>query len=594
MKKIFRMANAELNKIFMRPSMFVLSTVLVVALVLSFFLFKPTSINTKYTHELNSIAAIHLRFEGEYESIEEQLISAKKAIDEYIASESNTSNNNSLAHLQNLFQTAKNQFYNQLYVAVVEMPKNNPYPSASDLAEVSYEFEIFKECIEDIKTYILDNVKNKEVNFFVTTGQLDRIYNTVKNLGETIPSENQLKDFTTQAIIDRINVMEESFDLDALNVEVSKIKQIKINHDDLNKLLDLYYTPNMTEQTNGGITTYTHTGKLKELYDNVSTYYYDNKDSAEKEDLTTMNEHIAKFYDYVQINKTLINNKFELLRIGNKTDDEIVNYNGFSGVSIYNLKLGITTSQYFLDNNTFGYEYLNAFNFNVNSGTQTNCYDFTFYAMQILSCLIVLFVIFFASGMISGEQNSGTLKMTAIRPYTRNKIYSGKFIACFNVALILLLVSFVASMAIGIATSGFTTQSALIVINASAVMVVNPIVLMLFYFASILIDVVFYIALSIFISMLIKPTTISTAITASIFIASTIITGTTTASWIRFIPTTHLGLYKYFTTSNPGMFSFSIVPGVNMITSIIVIVASILAFDLFGRFLFTHRSIDKW
>ena len=279
--------------------------------------------------------------------------------------------------------------------------------------------------------------------------------------------------------------------------------------------------------------------------------------------------------------------------IGNKTDDEIITYNGFSGVSIYNLKREITVSDYFYKNNTFGYEYLNAFNFNQNSGINTNAYDFAFYAMQILSSLIIIFVIFFASSSIVGEQNAGTLKMTATRPYTRNKIYSGKFLATFNVALILLIISLVASLVVGAATFGFTTQNVLVVMNASEVFILNPAVLMLIYVVSILIDIIFYIALAILISMLIKQTTINTALTSGIFIASTVITGTATASWIRFVPTTHLGLFKYFTTSNTSMFSFSVVPGINFITSLLIIVICIFAFDLIGRLLFTHKSIDK-
>jgi len=306
-----------------------------------------------------------------------------------------------------------------------------------------------------------------------------------------------------------------------------------------------------------------------------------------------LNEHIARYYDYIQICKNLLNCNFELLRIGNKTDDQIVTYNGFSGVSIYNLKQSATISNYFLENNTFGYEYLTAFNFGINSGTETNCFDFAFYAMQILSFLIALFVMFFACGMIAGEQNSGTLKMTAIRPYSRNKIYSGKFLACINVSLILLFVSFIASMAIGIASFGYTTQNVLVVANASTVSVISPLLLIGIYFVSILIDIIFYIALAIFISMIIKPTTISTAISSAVLIVTTILSGTTSASFIRFIPTAHTGLFKFFTTSNLGIFSYSIVPGINMITSIIVLAVSLLLLDLFGRYLFTHRSIDK-
>lgn len=588
MKKIFRMANAELNKIFMRPSMFVLFSVLVVALVISSFIFNPISVNKKYTYQLNSITNIYVEFEKDHESLENELISAKTSIDEYLSS-----NNDTLGKMQNLFQTAKNQFTNNLYVAVVEMPKNQEYPSSTVLSEIKYNFGVYREAIENIKDFMLQNVQNKETNFFITSSDFDELYKKVKSISEAIPTDSQLNNYKNQAIIDRLNLLKTSFDIETLNNQVHRLEKITISENELKELLSLYYTPNIKETKNGTIITYSHIGKLKTLYDNVINYYKANIGSTDTSVISEINDHIAKYYDYIQINKTLIENSFELMRIGKKSDDQIVNYNGFSGVSIYNLKQGITTSKYFLDNNTFGYEYLSSFNFGVNSGTETNAFDFCFYAMQICSFLIVLFVIFFASSMISGEQNSGTLKMTATRPYTRNKIYSGKFFACINVSLILLLVSVVASMAVGIASYGFTMQNALIVVNASQVLVINPIVLMLIYIVSIFIDIVFYIALAILISMLIKPTTISTAITACIFIASTIVSGTTAASWIRFIPTTHLGLFKYFTTSNLGILSFSIVPGINLLISGLVVLISIVLFDLFGRYLLSHRNLDK-
>lgn len=588
MRKIFRMASAELNKIFARPSMFVLFTVLVGAMVLSFFMFNPISVNAKYTYQLNSTSAIYLKFEEDYETLEQELITAKTSIDDFLSTKNDT-----LAKFQTLFQTAKNQFYNQLYVTVVEMPKQNEYPSGSVLSDVKYEFGIFRQNIEDIRSFMISDVNNKEVNFFITTSQNEKLYNTIKNIAEVIPTDAQIDHYTTKAIIDRINLIKNSFDLEKLNVEVNNLEKIEINSEELTELLNLYYTPNISESTSGGVVNYTHTGKLEELYNAVAEYYYTCPDSAEAEKMDELNEHIARYYDYIQICKNLLNCNFELLRIGNKTDDQIVTYNGFSGVSIYNLKQSATISNYFLENNTFGYEYLTAFNFGINSGTETNCFDFAFYAMQILSFLITLFVMFFACGMIAGEQNSGTLKMTAIRPYSRNKIYSGKFLACINVSLILLFVSFIASMAIGIASFGYTTQNVLVVANASTVSVISPLLLIGIYFVSILIDIIFYIALAIFISMIIKPTTISTAISSAVLIVTTILSGTTSASFIRFIPTAHTGLFKFFTTSNLGIFSYSIVPGINMITSIIVLAVSLLLLDLFGRYLFTHRSIDK-
>ena len=99
----------------------------------------------------------------DYEKIEQELISAKISIDEFLASKNDT-----LAKLQTLFQTTKNQFYNQLYRTVVDMPKNSEYPSQSVLEDILYEFGIFRKNIEDIRSFMISNVNNKQVNFFIT------------------------------------------------------------------------------------------------------------------------------------------------------------------------------------------------------------------------------------------------------------------------------------------------------------------------------------------------------------------------------------------------------------------------------------------
>lgn len=281
------------------------------------------------------------------------------------------------------------------------------------------------------------------------------------------------------------------------------------------------------------------------------------------------------------------------MRIGNKTDSQIATYVSFGDNSIYNIKSDITKSQYFFDNNTFGYEYLSAFNFNVNSGTETNAYDFAFYAMQIISVFITIFVIFFATSTLSGEQSSGTLKMTATRPYTRNKIFSGKLLACFNVALILISVSLVASLAVGFAFYGFSMQNVLIVINAETTVIVNPLVLLLVYLASMLIDIIFYIIFAVLVSMLIKQPTVTTGISCGVYVVSLILQGVVTSGWIRFVPSLNLGLYKFFTTSSTGILSFSVVPNMTLVFSTIYVLAFAFIINLFARLLFKNRSLDK-
>lgn len=599
MKKIFRMAKAELSKIFMRPSMFVLTGVLIIALVFSFFFFKPTSTSTKFTYSLSNTTSIYTTFEKDYKGFENQLISAKTDIDEY------------LADTGNIYQTFSADFHSlkQFFVGtqnadgtttpgefpatIYTIAESNGKLTGTDLSKCQRVFTTLRAKVNALSDYMVENIKNKKVNFIITESFYEETYKTLIKFQDNIPSNTDLKEYSSNMVVERYNMLSKNYDLTNIDNKISKLETITIDNTKLTELLDKYFYTNFSATVSGTATEYTHTGKLKEHYDNIINFYNLHTGTAQKDIITEMNELVAKYYDYIQICKALISNEFELLRIGNKTDDQIATYVGFSGVSIYNLKKQITTSKYFFDNNTFGYEYLTAFNFNKNSGTETNAYDFAFYAMQILSMFITVFVIFFATSSLSGEQSTGTLKMIATRPYTRNKIFSGKFLACFNVALILLIVSLVSSLAIGFATYGFSFQKVLVVMNAETLFITNPIILLFIYLASILIDIVFYIALAIFISMIIKQATVSTGLSSAIYLVSIVLLGSIKASWIRFVPSLNLQLYKFFTISQSGMFSFSVVPNTSLLTCGIFTVAFIIVFDLFARLLFTHRSLDK-
>lgn len=582
MKKIFRLAKAELSKIFMRPSMIILTTILVVTLILSFILFSPTSVNTKFTYDATDTYKIYTSFENDYKKLEQELLNEKSKIDNFI-----DPMNDVYMEFSTRLQSTYVFYYGDFKLSVQNMSKS--YVSQSEITECKNAFKKLRDDITILKNFLPTKLETTPINFYITSNDYESLNKFLVDMYSSLPSDTDFDKFTVIQIIERSNSLFKNFDLKKIKQQFSSYDKIELKSEDLTNLLDKYLYSNIIINDNS----FTHTGRLEELYNNVIDYYKQIGSTKEEKILTELNTRVAQFNDYVNICKTLISNNFELLRIGYKTDDQIIKYQGFTNTSKYNLQKQIATSKYFFENNTFGYEYLNAFNFGINSGIETNAYDFTFFSMQLLSLLITVFAIYFASSLINGEQNTGTLKMAATRPYTRNKIYSGKFLACVNVSLILLLVSFIASFVVGIASFGFTTQQVLVVMNASEVIVMHPLLLMGIYFVSILIDIIFYISLAILISMLIKPTTINTATSTAILIVSTILFGTIKDGWTRFIPSMHLGLYKFFTNSVTGMFSFSVVPNFNMITSLIIVFVSILIFDLLNRFLFTHRSIDK-
>lgn len=592
MKKVLRMANAEINKIFMRPSMFVLTGILILALIFSFFLFSPSTTSTKYTNDYTNTTLIHNEFMSEYQTFDNVVISAKKEIDEYMKDENDT------------YEIFKTDFHSlRVYFEDTFLTKlrsiiesdANPSLSPSSKTELKNTFSALRSktdsLIEQMRSF-----KTSKINFIITQDFYDSVFKTLKKFYGDLPTDKSLDDFTASMVIERHNYLKNNYNFTDIDVKIQNLEKIEIDNNELTDILKAYFYSSFDEQTIGGVTVYVKkdTGKLQEFYNTVENFYFDGHvNSSEQDDVDKLNEYVAQYYDYVNICKTLISNNFELLRIGDKTDTQIASYVSFDNTSIYNIKSEITKSQYFFDNNTFGYEYLSAFNFNVNSGTQTNAYDFAFYAMQIISVFITIFVIFFATSTLSGEQSSGTLKMTATRPYTRNKIFSGKLLACFNVALILISVSLVASLAVGFAFYGFSMQNVLVVVNAQKAIIINPILLILIYLVSMLIDIVFYIFLSVLISMLIKQPTVSTGISCGVYVASIILQGVVTSSWIRFVPSLNLGLYKFFTISNTAMLSFSIVPNMSLVFSAIYVFAFILIINLFARLLFKNRSLDK-
>jgi len=603
MKKIFRMAKAELSKIFTRPSMFLLTGILVIALVLSFFFFSPKTVTTKTTYDYSDTFNIYNAFMEDYSKNsdddiinENDIINAKKDIELYLKTDTYTDFCNKVYELKYyMFGTNENEIGEFRSIMQNTISNNQPNSKLQGvyLTDCVRAFNGLKTQVGNVTGFMLENIKDKDINFYLPTKTYNDTYETLTDMYKYIPNELDLKNYTIKMLIERYEYLLVNYNLTKMYNNIASCEKIEIDEAKLKKLLDDYFYSNLKENTSSS-TGYSPINNLKNYYDDIETYYLETLSTPnDKKVISNLNEKIAKYFDYAKVCKELIENKFELLRIGEKSDDEISKYVSFSKTSAYNLRSNVTKNSYIHKTGNFGYQYLNSFNFNTNSGTETNAFDFVVYAMQILSCFIIIFTIFFAVGTLSGEQSSGTLKMIATRPYTRNKVYSGKFLACFSVALILLLVSFATSLTVGAVAFGFTFKNVLLIFNSSKVMIMNPLVLILLYLLNIFIDVVFYIALAIMVSMFIKQTAISTALTSGLYIASTILIGTVKSSWLRFIPTTNLQLFKFLTTSKIGIFSFSIVPNTDLVFALVIVVLCTLAFDLISRFLFSRRSIDK-
>ena len=74
MKKLFRLANAEFNKIFYRPSMFILTALLIIALVLSNLAYKPVAKTTELSYDAIKVGEVYNMFIGTDEKVNKNTI----------------------------------------------------------------------------------------------------------------------------------------------------------------------------------------------------------------------------------------------------------------------------------------------------------------------------------------------------------------------------------------------------------------------------------------------------------------------------------------------------------------------------------------
>ncbi len=571
MKKIFRLAAAEFNKIFYRPSIFILTALLIVTLVLTNLLYSPSQNTTKLSYSGQSVSVVYQEFHSSTNTINKSSIdnSIETLYNQIEDQFSSIERDDKLSNLQNRVYEIHSYITNDLREDQISASTGG---SESFIAI----FNELKQMCSALMSY-LATLQSETLNFYLTVNNYNTIYNEIEDLYDAIP-QNFDAYRTVEDFIDLANSIRRGFPL-------SSSRQIVANLQDLSIDPDIYYELIQTYYTNAKLT-------LNDVYNaQIETFLDEHFESTDEEDIKQMNEYIAEYYSYADMNMTVLENKFMLLRIGDKSDTDLENLIGYTEVSKYALNEQNTIYDYLLENEDFEYNYLTSFNFNVASGATSNAYDYTVYTMQILSVLIIVFTIFYACSSIAGDQTSGTMKMIAIRPYTRNKLFAGKYLSCVMFGIMLMLISTVASFVVGIIMYGLPMSSCLVVFNSSSIISIHPILLLLLYLLSLFVNLLFYISLAMLICLLFKSNTLSVFLTTIIYAAQIVLSGLVGSVWLKYTPFGHFDLFKYFGNSNLGMFSMNILPDSNFLTSAIVLGLMIVVFNSLSHLIFKHRDI---
>jgi len=226
-------------------------------------------------------------------------------------------------------------------------------------------------------------------------------------------------------------------------------------------------------------------------------------------------------------------------------------YNNFYGYQFdefnkYQVLERISINDYYIMNNSYANSYTNTFAFGESSGNKPTAFDFMYFAMELCTIVIIVFSMMLVCSLITGETESGTIKLLLVRPYKRSKILSAKILATIFFVLSFILFSSMITFVGGYFVFGVSSTPILAVLNSSTVFEISQIGLMILNILSLIIDVIFFVLLAVMISILFRN--YAASITCSIVLiivnfAFNILFGG--SFWYSLLPGMNLHLFKY-------------------------------------------------
>lgn len=228
-------------------------------------------------------------------------------------------------------------------------------------------------------------------------------------------------------------------------------------------------------------------------------------------------------------------------------ENTVATFKNFETYTEYGATEMLSVYQYLFDKNQTISNYAYPFAFGMSSNANTNAYDFAFYVLEIFVFILIIFAIANASGSISGEISSGTMKFIAIRPIQRRDIYYGKLFSILLTCAIVLLFGAITSMITGYIMYGTQSLPILTVFNATNVMVLEPIILLTLFMLSSLLKILVYILIGLALSCLLKSNVLSVVIASLLYFGNIIIRALgVLTNFMKFNPLANLDFYDYF------------------------------------------------
>lgn len=590
MQKIFRLTNGEIKKIFLSPIIFVMTAVIILALTIAPKFFTPDeNITTESSVTLSGykVTEIYSIFLNEYKSDYEN--SYTSALVEYHSLIENPKNKaqSLLSKMNNIkqawadFLTSIDTLENASTEEEISTAKNNSLNKQN----------ILKEKFVDMENYYTNLIQQYSIPLILVTEQTDM--DIQDNLGRAksiltySSSEKNIEYFKN------IKNLIENFDcINKLENNIAKVKDLSYSTENLQSNYNYFQTLS-SEKTSTAlekVNSLNHEASLNAEFD------------ANESNQILMKNLIIRYLSACSNATKTLNNDLKYNIIENYGDVAMAQYVGFEDANSYRLAEAKTKYCYLLENDYADSDLASTLSFNKNSYSETNAFDYMYFAMEIVSIVIITFTVVLGAGMIAKEHTQGTIKLLAIRPYKRWKIIFAKTLATLFFGFVFVLLSAIVTLITGIIIYGISFPTMLVVFNASTVFVAPIWAVFLIYLATLMLKIWIYALLAIAISTIFNSYLASVCIAVGIYATNIIVTFVSRgATWLRYNVFANIDLFKYFGGSFSSsynslqnltnLFSSPVFPGVNFNMSLVIVASIIVILNVAMLTVFNKKDI---
>ncbi|MCY0874718.1 MAG: ABC transporter permease [Firmicutes bacterium] len=206
---------------------------------------------------------------------------------------------------------------------------------------------------------------------------------------------------------------------------------------------------------------------------------------------------------------------------------------------------------------------------------------------EAVGALLTVFVAIIAGDIVAGEFTGGTIKLLLTRAQTRGRILLSKYLAVLLFSVVLMAVTFAASLIVGGALFGFTGASApYIYMNASGqIQQMNVVAYLLANYGFNSISLLMTVTIAFMISTIFRSSSIAIALSiVLLFIGDTIVQVLASYGWDKYILFANTNLSQYF-------FNGPTITGMTLGFSIIVLAVYFIVMNGLSWYVFRKRDV---